>query len=244
MVELVDLQESRVRLLVVEPHADDAHLSAYSLLSRIDKVEFDLLTCCNHLDRSSRGLLKYYSNLSKVRVLSLSEDDYLWSSKLYNYRSIYNLDKLINTYEYTVAQAKSMSKSYNSDLFTITNALSYIVSDYDYVLAPFGLMHPFHVLVAEACKDIVDPAQLNFYYELDHYNKRMIRRLVFDGLLDSRIPKIINSQYTIHFQYDDKVKYEIFKEVYPSEIKLTEGNYKGFMFNESFLLSSNLLRRL
>lgn len=248
MVKLDSIQkgDKRLNLLIIEPHADDALLSTYSLITQ-DLFDFDILTCCNHKDgRSSKDLARYFTNLSKVKILHLSESNYLWDNKGYNYSDVYHFKRSINAYDHLLDLVKS-TKSFISDLVEIELGISQLIKNnhYDYVLAPFGLMHPYHILVAEACKEVIPCIFLNFYFELNHYNMKSVqdRLIKKGGLLDSRITEL-KSEPFVKFDYNHKAKYDIFKEVYPSELKLTLGDYSGHMLGETFLLSNELKRRL
>lgn len=240
MVKLGSISKSPIKVLVIEPHADDALLGAYSFIQKYPEFEFSVLTCCSHDDlpgRSSDSLTEYLPQIKSVSHLQFSELNYLWDSKGYNYRDIFRLSREYNSYEWTLNKAQCRG-TYLSDVTELAYKLMEVQSKYQFVLIPFGLMHPFHLLVAEACRASIPPGKSICYFEMSHYNKPTIYKKVVPDGLSKYYSRGYNYKSPVKYEYSIDTKFNIFKSLYPTEMKLMEGDKLGHLQGEAFLLST------
>ena len=142
------------RLIVIEPHGDDALLSASSVIeSRLKSgIPVELYTIGH--SRSSEGMKKYW-DLSKYEYYDLPEIDYSLRPKVntHEIHRLYTQSQLPYKYvESLILRNENVFqtyyKVYDQNFKTLKEIFKGITHD-DTLLSPYGLDHPYHILNPE-----------------------------------------------------------------------------------------------
>lgn len=214
------------RFIVIEPHGDDALLSGSSVIELALKsgIPVELYTIGH--SRSSEGMKKYW-NLSKYKYYDLPEIDYSLRPKVnthevhklylhgmlpYKYVELYIMEneKVLEVYRKVYDQTYDVLKEILKDL-----------DSEDILLSPYGLDHPYHILIAHIIKDIDPQCKKIFYLEKPYLSKRYIRESI--NIESITIP------YAISIEHPE-VKEDAFVSVYPTEKSM-------FRFSKDALIS-------
>lgn len=213
------------KVLIIEPHADDALFSLYSIMQKLSDKSIDVLTCCTHPPtdgRSSAKLVEYIPQISKVTTLSYTEDKFLWSTKPYTHYDINRLAKNpeIDTYKYTVnALVHNKTMSYSQGLSDMTKLIQdYLSSNqkYSVIYIPIGIVHPYHILVTNAVLNLSNKLEsdLIFYAERPYSCKKYVQRIISD-FVSHHLPEDYSK---LELTYDGKSKEQVINKVYPGEL--------------------------
>lgn len=210
----------KTRTLIIEPHADDALFSTFSIMSDTSKV-IDVLTCCTHSDgRSSDKLVDYIPTVKSVTTLSMTEDNFLWSSKSFNHHDVNRVakDPEVCTYTWTQFRTKWDNSEYEEALTQLTqDVVVQLNAGYDEVYIPVGIVHPFHILVAEACQSAlsqIDSEVEVYYYAERPYSHKKFTYRIYEDFKKNYTPGYVSELKT----YDGSLKGKIIEKVYPGEL--------------------------
>lgn len=214
------------RLIVIEPHGDDALLSGSSVIELALKsgIPVELYTIGH--SRSSEGMKKYW-NLSKYKYYDLPEIDYSLRPKVntHEVHKLYLQGRLPSKYvENYIMTNEKVSEVYDKVYGTTEKVIKEILSDLnedDILLSPYGVDHPYHILVARIINDINPSCRSILYLEKPYFSKRYIRESIPDGLF------IFFHEVSIK---RPDTKEEVFVSIYPTEKSM-------FRFSKDALIS-------
>lgn len=201
-----------MKVLIIEPHADDALLSCYTTLFNPD-YEVSIMTLTDETAKNSSklkddGIIK---ELYQLRGLDHSD----FKNRITNPRYVKDLYKLegkvIEHLKYKIRKSDNirydiigtMLEDHRSD-----------INSYDLVLVPLGIVHPDHLVVRE----LVDSMNLGIkirYYEDKPYNKRVYGQIMAKELSEGmKLTEVALSEE----QKVEKVKN--LKKYYPTEVAI------------------------
>lgn len=209
------------KVLIIEPHADDALFSLYSIMSNSDCKSIDILTCCTHKNgRSSSRLPEYIQSIDKVTSLDYSENNFLWSIKNFNHNDINRISKdpEMDTYQVTRNYIKEVAPYYQS-LQELSNLITEYLKgcDYEMIYVPAGIVHPFHIITTHAF--IMSNYKLNYpvvYYAERPYTHKKFTYRILDDFIKYHLSK---GYCKVNLSYDGNDKEFIIEQVYPGELQ-------------------------
>lgn len=214
------------RLIVIEPHGDDALLSSSSVIESCLKsgIPVELYTIGH--SRSSEGMKKYW-DLSKYEYHDLPEIDYSLRPRIntHEIHRLYKQSQLPHKYVESLIilneeVSRVYSKVYGQNSIVLKEILKGITPD-DILLSPYGLDHPYHILISRIIKEIDPKCNKILYLEKPYISKRYIQEsLVVDG---------VKTFISINIEHPD-IKEEVFVSVYPTEKSM-------FRFSKDTLIS-------
>lgn len=197
-----------MKVLIIEPHADDALLSCYDALFSDNEVHIMTLTdetTKNSTKLKDDGIIKELYQLKgldhsdfkdRVTTPKYVKDLYKLNKKLMIGRivnDIINLDS--NRYE--------LVKSYLNDNYDLINS-------FDIIYVPVGLIHPDHLITRVLFDDLgINPNKV-VYYEDKPYVKRVYGKMMLEMLTLG-----MESTHSTGTSMTDKESN--FKKYYPTE---------------------------
>jgi len=162
------------KLLIVQPHSDDALFScAHPILS--DEYEVQVLTIENNPKRIAEDQALYDFLGVKLNHLNVEFQDESYYEYFQRFRTITHTDAMGYLAEYfSVGTLKLIKESLRLFLnhFTTKNPSYKIV-------APLGISHPFHYFIHDLLKDKAD----YFYREFPHSYKKRSKTQMEETLL-------------------------------------------------------------
>lgn len=212
--------------LIVEPHPDDAMLSAHYLLQKLitqDDTAFLLsisLSTGNEQKRSSAEYAEHlgYQYLDYESIPQIYYDKALEMAKKYNDLEIsqFNEKLLLDTYKYLYDDI--YDHIYNKVLKAVKEV------NPDMILTGYGLLHCTHVLTTDAVKKVcLDRyVPIKTWYDIPYHGMTLaqhIYRLKTKNELELDIKAIIE-------------KAALFEKYYPSELYMLDKNPGIFKLRE------------
>ena len=211
-----------MNILILEPHGDDAILSANSLLA-LPEANIDIITFADF--RTSEGLKEFFPSIRKT--------EYIDHNNLYYFdrKPILKTNQVHRDYiegKPIIDNYNNMLLDYFGDLYTKAENLAYDTiksidfDQYDLLACPVGLSHPYHVVLRNALirsinEDCLDKPVLWFAdkpYISNRYNKEIW----------SLMPRFLGVDSEINPGYEEIPEltdiYKIMKKVYPTEMNL------------------------
>lgn len=209
------------KILIFEPHGDDALISCYHVL----KDPENEITIITFSDRSSSKLCEYFSNISETHYLDIPDLHY-------KYHPTYNTHEVNRKYKndedlYTdyVSMMNELIRNIPEYSDASQKALSYyplfksFIANVDLVYIPYGLFHPNHFFTRVMVENLVEEGKAYYYAEKPYFEKRYIKQIFY-----SSISHGVNVPMQIHnFPYqeeDSKFKKKVFTSVYPTEVPM------------------------
>lgn len=196
-----------MKLLVFEPHGDDALISLFGVLSD-PANEIHLVTMAE--SRSSESLIEFFPNIYKVEYCEL--DQIPWENRLTTPLLVRQWVKEgLNSYREQLAlhldnkTFQTLVEYYREDV------CSRVTEEFDFILAPVGVIHPDHVLVNYAI-GISVPDKKIIYYLDGYYSGFEYGKQIAD---DFAIRCNVANEFATSEDYERKLK--IFKSAYPTE---------------------------
>ena len=201
-----------MKVLIIEPHADDALLSCYTTLFNTD-YEVSIMTLTDETNKDSTklkddGIIK---ELYQLKGLDHSDFKSRLTSPKY-VKELYKRDgKVI---EHLKLKLKELDASRYDKVKDMLDSNINNINSFDLVLVPLGIVHPDHLVVRE----LVDSMNLETkirYYEDKPYNKRIYGQIMARELSEGmRLIEVILSE-------DQKVeKVKNLKKYYPTEVAI------------------------
>ena len=208
-----------MKILILEPHGDDAVLSCNSILETDNDI--DIVTFSD--GRTSEGLMKYYPSIKSTRYVGF---DNLWFPdnkpllRTYDVHRDYNQGKPIaRNYDRTLIE------NFGEDYYRAENELyGYLVGasvdNYDLVLCCSGISHPYHVALRNAMIKYLRGHDVPVLWYGDKYylNNRYAKEFY------ETLPEVLGVDSEINEGYEeisDNLKVQkVMEEVYPTELKL------------------------
>lgn len=208
------------RVLIVEPHGDDALISCSSVL-RSEDFWVDILTMS---ERSSEGLVRHYPRVFDTYYEDVPDLNYSLRPKRSThqvhkgylngeniYESYYKEVRELEYYKETVDMIRRRLLMYFLDVN--------LLSSYDFILIPYGLCHPHHIATHDACIEVLenypDSPPVLMYVDKPYLGIRYIREMYDQRVKDGNIsvgtsPDIDKAESIV----------SVLKDVYPTEVSL------------------------
>lgn len=233
------------KVLIIEPHGDDALCSCSSIL-RNKNVEIDILTLAE--SRSSEDLHRIYPSIKNTTYRMCKDIDYGLRPKVstYEIHNLYVDGK--DAYEYYLNRTFEELWGINSmdmeTLYEYSKTLEGIdFESYRFIFIPTGLVHPFHIITREFVESYLGHAyddKIIFYGDKPYLGNRYARECL------ECFRKAYNLQ-RLELQYADReeeVK-EVLKLVYPTELSMLRFSSQALLHDpDVFLASEELLTNL
>lgn len=203
-----------MRILSIEPHGDDTFLSANSLLASDNEI--DIITLST---RESTNLKKFYPSVKNVDFADI-EDVWLESPILKTHqvhRDFLEGKPIVESFALSVMEQipDKMSRG-RKEVRDYLGEKDF--SGYDIVLTCSGLVNPFHLIVRDAVRDIVEKPIL--YYGDKHYLNTRYAKEFYERIKDYLdCDAEVNPGYEQLPEENSYLK-EVLGEVYPTEYKL------------------------
>lgn len=223
-----------MKLLIVEPHGDDAFISCSSALMNDDLLKVVLTMS----DRDSHRLTEHYESVHQTIFLGAPDVHYDLRIK-YSTHDVHR--KYLageNLYEMYI---KDMNHHivgdnidhYNAFLKEIESNLHKIPLDYDLAVVPLGLFHPNHYATWRAAQFFIHRTTPMIYYvDKPYIEKRYVQEILKCSDYDL---------YTASVQ-DKSTRQSIFKDLYPTEQGLLRYSSESILeWKDIYAVSKNLI---
>lgn len=169
-----------MKVLIIEPHADDALLSCYDTLFSDNEVHIMTLT-----EESEKNSLPLKADNIVAEVYSIKGLDHtLFKTRITTpkyVKDLYKLNKelmigrIVNDIINLDSNRYELVKSYLNDNYDLINS-------FDTVYVPVGLIHPDHLLTRVLFDDLgINPDKV-VYYEDKPYVKRVYGKMMLEML--------------------------------------------------------------
>ena len=207
-----------MKILLLEPHGDDALISCTSLLYD-DTNDIDLVTFSE--SRSSEGLRAYFPSIKNCTYLSLDDLYFKDNKPLLNthkvHRDYLNGIELVGKYDDMLIG--SLGFPYLRLMDNFYEALLNIdMNQYELVVSPVGLSHPSHVGLRNAVIKLGIDKPIIWYVDKPYISTRYNKEIL------TCIPKYLGTDREVNPGYvevsDRDDIYYILSKVYPSEVRL------------------------
>lgn len=212
-----------MKILILEPHGDDALLSCNSILDTDNDI--DILTFADY--RSSEELKNYYNSIKCTKYLNNNNLWYPEGKFPLNTRIIHKdyinginvYDKFIDfiSDKFRESYYNSIELSKNSLLREVQN-----LSKYDIVLCPSGIVHPYHLVINRMWNNINKEYNIpTIYYADKYYIQNRYGKELFNSSIDSMNLKFSNKDILFNrLDTPNRKISDILCKVYPTESKL------------------------
>ena len=208
-----------MRVLILEPHGDDAVLSCNSILETNNDI--DIVTFSD--ERTSEGLKEFYPSVKSTKYVGF---DNLWFKdnkpllETHKVHKDYLLHKPIaKNYDKTLIE--NFGDEYRRAEYELYNYLSnFSINEYDLVVCCSGISHPYHVALRNAMLRYLKSYEIPVLWYGDKYylNNRYAKEFY------ETLPEILDVDSEINEGYEeipDNLLVQLAMEaVYPTEIKL------------------------
>lgn len=229
------------KVLIIEPHGDDALCSCSSIL-RNNNLDIDVLTLAD--SRSSSDLVNHYPSVKNVKYLQCEDIDYRLRPKV----STHEIHKLFLEGKDVYAKylddtlyglGKSDFTEYSS-WSTIGDMLfkMFSLQSYGYILVPVGLVHPFHLATREIvdfCTKVNCISSRCIYYADKPYLGNRYAKECMESFAKSLKMHKLEAQYAGR---GTKVK-TILSKVYPTETTMLRFSSKALLEDPDIFLSTD-----
>jgi len=226
---------SRARFIFIEPHGDDAWLSASTILTR--STESLILTMSG---RSSAGLSEFIHLGSEdqecTRFYDLPEIDLSLRPKIDTHvvhRAYKSRDHvyMMDLYTDAVVHAPAVEGAARiaieplKDFLRILQKIHYDTEDLGYTpiyVLPVGLDHPYHKLVSDEFTSMLPLNNILYYAEKPYTSKRYIREIMEVHPITRIATWNVDSRYErVSVPVENpEFKESVFRKVYPSEVSM------------------------
>lgn len=226
-----------MKILLIEPHGDDAFLSCFPLLLS-KNVDIDVLTL---IGRESSQLKESESmSVINTHYCNLFKDNPDFIYKNLRTKSVHELKRLVkanlNLREALLNDILAFDPKFLEEFSYVDKALDY--SKYDLIGLPVGLVHTQHLYTSHYCTVLLKDSNI-FYYKDLPYAKSVSGNLIYTEF---------KTQLSDYVEVTPckpkelaKVKHGLFKELYPTEVKLLRFSSEGCLeMPESFLVKKNI----
>ena len=223
-------------IYILEPHGDDALISCYPLLSD-PSLQISVVTLGS--SRSSLRLTEHFPSIKEVRYVDLYEVSIHIARASYHrdfkswQRSGPPSEKTPWMWQQEVTEnlaGELWKESYNLLSEYLDKFFELTMKSGDLVLAPIGIVHPYHILVSKYVtqyQSFVRPDLKYGYYSDAPYNGAAWTRPIEDSH-----PKIPSLKLTSWTPEVDDYKEKVFRSVYPLEVqKLFRFSFKETIQN-------------
>lgn len=205
-----------MKILILEPHGDDALLSCHSILKTNNEI--DILTLS---ERPSDGLKNYYKSINNVEFLGFPNLWYRNGKPILNTHQVHREFKegLPISNNYVNKLIEIYGNEYYDDLNMVKTVIKDDYNNYDIVVCPIAVVHPYHVIVREAWKSINSEIPTLYYADKYYIQNRYAKEMYEDLVKSMKLDKEYNSGYN-RLDKENKIISEILCSVYPSESQL------------------------
>lgn len=207
------------KVLIIEPHGDDALCSCSSIM----RDKNNLVTVLTLSERPSDKLKNHYDNIENTIFLDLNDLNYGRRPKVSTHdihRKYLNNEDVYNLYKNLVIET---FEEYKDTKEIIKESIkSYLLSDiYEYVVFPLGLCHPYHIVVAESIKELIEDNNLLkrkkfcLYVDKPYIQNRYVKEMY-------EFYKSSHNMDKINHDYDGREEeiLKVLKDVYPTEVNM------------------------
>lgn len=198
-----------MKILIIEPHADDALLSCYDVLFSDDN-EVHIMTLTEESEKSS---LPLKANNVVAEVYSIKGLDHTlfktrittpkYVKDLYKLNKELMIGKIINDIINLDCNRYELIKGYLNENYDLINS-------FDAIYVPVGLIHPDHLIARVLFDDLGINSDKVIYYEDKPYVKRVYGKMMLEMLTLG----MKSTQSTGTSMTDKEVN---FKKYYPTE---------------------------
>lgn len=204
-------------ITIVEPHGDDALISCFPILQKDEPI--NVITLGN--SRPSTGLEKHFKNVSTT-YLDLYQISYFLVKPTYRDYVAWLKSPLTKPssawdwqYHHVRNQAAELWTESHDILVEAYNDLNF--PSHSTVYLPLGLLHPYHILVSAVADRFryYRPDVRFIYYSEAPYNSHKWARAI-----EAERPKGKLSQAVTATEEEYKFKEAVFRDVYPTEVKM------------------------
>ena len=240
------MSDIKKRVLIIEPHGDDSLISCYRILRSDAQVKVLTLS-----ERSSERLSEHFKF---VESEFLDLQDYNYDNRPADHVQVNRWHKEgKNTYQEYVNllhEKDGFEEIVVSPLIDVVKE-ELLKNVYDIILVPLGVVHPYHIAVREACERIQESlrhAGLGYisdkfvYYSEGPYNGKKYGKLLEEDAISQ-----LNLLSLDVFSEEGFIKHKekVFKDVYPTEVKLFRFTYDEVVCNgELYTGSKSAIREV
>lgn len=207
-----------MKILLLEPHGDDALLSCFSLLKTNNDI--DLLTFS---ERGSEGLISKFESITNHEFVNFPNIWYKDGKVILNTHDVHRrfLNKEPISSQYDTQLQDIYKDEWISDFMMIESKIAEYIShkEYDLVVCPSGITHPYHVLIRQVWSKIKGNIPTLYYADKYYIQNRYSKEMYEDLKSHLNCDKEINPGY-VRLEVENKELVDILYEVYPSEGKL------------------------
>lgn len=201
-----------MKVLIVEPHGDDAFISCSSALIQED-LDITVLTMS---DRDSHNLDSYYDAVKHTVYIDAPDIHYDLRLK-YSTHDIHRRylagEDLYQKYIQDMNHHLLVEhrQDYESFVNKIKDSIDLLPVDYDLAIIPLGLFHPNHYATWRASRSFILPNIPRIYYvDKPYIEKRYVKEILKCSSYNL---------YTAPVQ-EKSIRAEYFKKLYPTEQSL------------------------
>lgn len=215
------------RVLIIEPHGDDALISCSSIL-RNAKHQKVILTLSQ---RESKGLKDKFPNVEEIIFKDLP--DFHWDNRPVNHHQVNRWHKESkNTYDEYLKelQLNPVTRTHVDQSRVNIQWVLDTRGHFDIVIAPLGIVHPYHLAVTCAASVLQDqyPVTEFIYYSEGPYNGKKYGLLLEDDA-------ILRDEMLLRVPHDEDwvgEKKKIYSELYPTETNLFRFSHDEVLRND------------
>lgn len=226
---------NNVRFIFIEPHGDDAWLSASTILTR--STESLILTMSG---RSSAGLSEFlhlgseyqectrFYDLPEINLSLRPRIDTHVIHRAYESRDHVHMMNIYNdavVYAPAVEEAARIAIEPLKDFLPILHKIHYDTEALGYTpiyVLPVGLDHPYHKLVSDEFTSMLPLNNILYYAEKPYTSKRYIREIMEVHPITKVATWNVDSRYErVSVPVDSpEFKESVFRKVYPTEVSM------------------------
>lgn len=215
MISLFRKWQSQIKkVLIFEPHYDDAWLNLGGFILLNPQYEYKIVTISDHPTNHKNGTAKLNRHLKS----SISHDFLRYKSLGFNDSTLFELEKKYETENHDEIFLKINGLT---DFSNVTKEIKSVSKGYDAIFWPLGLKHPQHIVM-----DKLNPFHaFNYYREFPYHLYKDQKKIIASKTknlkkIEIDISKVINR------------KIEYFKECYPEQVFLLDLFIGGTYFTE------------
>lgn len=231
------------KVLIIEPHGDDALCSCSSILRNKD-FQVDIITLAE--SRSSTDLPRFYPAVTSTEYLMCKDINYNLRPKVSTHdihnrflegKDVYEY-YLHKTFDTLVEMKVPHDKDYTS------HALDHIDFDkYTFIFIPVGLVHPFHIITREWVEHHLGSVYDNnliYYGDKPYLGNRYAKECLESFMESLRLGKL-------ELQYADREVEvgKVLKGVYPTETTMLRFSSQALLHDpDVFLANDTVMTKL
>lgn len=219
------------KVLLIEPHGDDSLCSCSSIL-RNNNLSIDIVTLGE--SRDSKKLIYHYPNINRTHYYALPDIDYSLRPKISTHdihkRFVNNED----VYTYWMNQVPYDNCAYDM-LLGIFDTIDFKFSNYDYIVYPLGLLHPYHVAVSKIVSKYAK-GKIIRYVDKPYISNRWVKECL-TSYVNNNTCSILEVNYDT--RKDDIQR--VMKDVYPTEVGMFRFSSKTLLEDpDMYVIDSDL----